>query len=150
MIITSFGHSDFNKAHVFENMVLSILSEIAKDEKIEFFIGGYGSFDFFFYQCCMKFKKIHSNAKVVFVTPYITEDYQKKRLASYKNSYDEIVYPNLEKVPYRFAICHRNKWMVEQADYIIAYINHEWGGAYQAYKYAIRKGKKVFNLGRQE
>ena len=48
MIITSFGHSDFNKAHVFENMVLSILSEIAKYEKIEFFIGGYGSFDFFF------------------------------------------------------------------------------------------------------
>ena len=78
MIITSFGHSDFNKAHVFENIVLSILSEIAKYEKIEFFIGGYGSFDFFFYQCCMKFKKIHSNVKVVFVTPYITEDYQKK------------------------------------------------------------------------
>ena len=36
--------------------------------------------------------------------------------------------------------------MVEKADYVVAYVEHSWGGAYQAYKYAKGKGKSVYNL----
>ena len=36
--------------------------------------------------------------------------------------------------------------MVDKADLIIVYIDHSFGGAYQAYQYAKRKGKVIFNL----
>ncbi len=84
--------------------------------------------------------------KLVFVTPYITLAYQKKHLESKKGLYDAIVYAELEKVPPKFAISHRNKWMVERSDLVIACIDHAWGGAYQTYLHAKRRGKNIFNI----
>ena len=56
------------------------------------------------------------------------------------------LYPELERVPPRFAITHRNRYMVEKADLVIAYVSRARGGAYQAYRHALRKGKTVINL----
>ncbi len=44
----------------------------------------------------------------------------------------ESVYPN-------YAISWRNNWMLEQSDYVVTYITHAWGGAYQF----IRKAKSM-------
>ena len=64
--------------------------------------------------------------------------------------YDETVYPEIEKKPLRFAIVYRNRWMVEMADYVVAYINRDWGGAYKTYEHAKRKKKPIFNIGSLE
>ena len=113
------------------------------DRPAELFWGGYGSFDAFALKCGKKYQKTHPNTKVIFVTPYISASCQKEM-------YDDIIYPALEKVPPKFAISHRNKWMVEQADYVIAYIDHSWGGAYQTYRHAKRKNKPLLNLTEKE
>ena len=39
------------------------------------------------------------------------------------------MYPLLENVIPRFAISKRNEWMIDKADLIIAFVNHEYGGA---------------------
>ena len=66
---------------------------------------------------------------------------------NYQNArYDSILYLEIEDKPKRYAITYRNKYMVETADYVVAYVSHDWGGAYTAYKHAQRKGKKIFNL----
>ena len=116
--------------------------------QVDFYLGGYGEFDNLSYKCCQKHKKENENARLVFVTPYIDENYQKNHLSDCKTHYDEIIYPNLEKVPYRYAIVVRNRWMVDNADLVIGYVNHSWGGAYNACAYAVSKGKKVINLGK--
>ena len=36
--------------------------------------------------------------------------------------------------------------MVDKCDCLIAYIDHQWGGAYNTYQYAVRKKKKIINL----
>lgn len=55
--------------------------------------------------------------------------------------------PNgIETVPRRFAISYRNRWMLERADYVIAYVDHTWGGAWQWYEKAKRMGLCVNNL----
>ena len=64
--------------------------------------------------------------------------------------YDLILYPELENKPKRYAITYRNRYMVEVADYIIAYVTHDWGGAYATYQHAKKKGKTVFNLAKFE
>ena len=60
--------------------------------------------------------------------------------------YVSFIYPPLEKVPLKFAINKRNEWMIDQSDFVIAYVEHSFGGAYQSLKYAYRKGKRIVNL----
>ena len=63
-----------------------------------------------------------------------------------RKNYDEVVFPPLETVPLRFAIPERNKWMVRECDYVIAYVTHGWGGAAQTLHYAYIKEKKIFRI----
>ena len=110
------------------------------------YLGGYGGFDNFAYDCCKKFKETHSKVSLVFVTPYLTAEYQKNHLNYQKTRYDAIIYPEIENKPPRYAITYRNKYMVEKADFVVAYITHDWGGAYKTYQYAKSKKKPIFNV----
>ena len=48
------------------------------------------------------------------------------------------------------AITKRNRWMVEQADLLICYIEREEGGAFTALKYAKKQKKTIINLATKE
>ena len=148
MVITFCGHSQYTGSGEDEHKILSLLGELVGDQYAELYLGGYGSFDAFARLCGKKYQETHPNVKLIFVTPYITVDYQKNHDS--KILYDEIIYPDLEDKPLKFAISYRNKWMVEQADYVIACITHDWGGAYQTYKHAQRKKKLLFNISGKE
>ena len=95
--------------------------------------------------CCYGYK-----IRRTFVTPYITESYLKGRLEYDRYKYDDVVYPEIENVPLKFAISARNKWTVSQCDIVVVYINHTSGGAYEAAKHAKRKNKRIINLGKTE
>ncbi len=146
MIVAFCGHSSYAKTEADEKRVLEILEHILENDTIEFFLGGYGEFDNFAYKCAQKFKKTHPHAKLIFVTPYIPAQTSQSHIEYNKNRFDLILYPNLEHIPPRYAISHRNKWMVEQADIVIAYITHRFGGAYTMYRHAKQKNKKIYNI----
>ena len=60
-----------------------------------------------------------------------------KDIEYYENYYDEIVIPDaIGRAHPKAAIMLRNRWMVDTADLIIAYLEHEQGGAYAAVEYA--------------
>ena len=142
MIVTFCGHSTYIKRSSDEDTLLAFLENRIGDTPVEFFLGGYGGFDHFAYGCAKRFQQKHPNAKLVFVTPYL----QIKKAEQELGKYDLIVYPELERVPPRYAISRRNKWMVERADVVIAYITHRHGGAYTTYCHAKRKKKEIFDL----
>lgn len=150
MIITFIGHSSLGQNLDLDNKIkFEILKNIRENEKVFFYCGGYGDFDELCRRVCRNLQKENKNFEVVFVTPYITPSQQKKIEDYLLNGiYDSVVYPELENTPMRFAITNRNKWMIERADLIIAYVEYEYGGAYKAFKYAYKKGKIVINLGR--
>ena len=124
---------------------MEFLENSIRGEAVEFYLGGYGEFDNFAYQCCEKYKKIHNNASLVFITPYL-DGYSQEHNRTLSDLYDEIIYPEIEDKPLRFAIHYRNRWMVDKADILICGVNHKWGGAYKAYCYAKRRGKTIFNV----
>ena len=142
MIVTFCGHADYVPSEHHEKMILDFLEEKIGDRPAEFYLGGYGNFDRFALLCGKKFQSTHPNTKLIFVTPYLTDDY----LKSMEANYDGIVYPPLERVPKRFAISRRNRWMAEQADYMVAYVTRSWGGAFQAMKRAQLQKKEIYNL----
>lgn len=146
MIIAFFGHRNFQMTDYYRKKVLHYLEEKVGDRKAEMYLGGYGNFDLFAYECCKEYRFRHPKTTLIFVTPYLTESYQKNNLKEISAIYDCILYPPIEEKPPRFAIKYRNMYMVEKADCVIAYIKHKWGGAYQAYLHAIRSNKEIFNL----
>lgn len=146
MIISFFGHRRFCKGEQCKEKFLEILETLAGDRAVDFYLGGYGAFDSFAYACCKEYKDTHPRAKLVLITPYITISYQQNNLSLQTARYDAIIYPDIEDKPLKFAITYRNYWMVDKADSILFYVAHDWGGAYQTYKYAKRKSKRIFNL----
>ena len=146
MIVAFCGHAHFSKTEKYEQRILDFLQEKVGDQPASMYLGGYGDFDGFAYDCCKKYKETHPAVSLVFVTPYMTLEYQKKHLSYQKTRYDLILYPEIEDKPLKFAISYRNQYMVEKADYVVAYVSHDWGGAYTTYKHARRKGKPIFNL----
>ena len=45
-------------------------------------------------------------------------------------------------------ISHRNRWMLDASDCVVAYVTHSWGGATQFTEQAEKKGKRVIRLER--
>ncbi len=62
---------------------------------------------------------------------------------------DTILAEGIETVHPRFAISLRNKWMLRQAEYVIAYVEHSWGGAAKFVEMAGKQGKHVVNVAEQ-
>ena len=141
MIIGFCGHADFHSALGYEERMQDLLEKIVGDRKTDMYIGGYGNFDSFAYQCCAEYKKKHPKINIVYITPYLTESALKKG-----EKYDAVIYPELEGVPPRFAILERNKYIVERSDALIAFVNRNFGGAYKTYRYAKTKRKIIYNL----
>lgn len=146
MIVTFCGHAQFPKSKEYEQKILAFLEEKVGDEPADMYLGGYGEFDSFAYECCKKYKEAHPEISIVLVTPYLDAGYQRNHLKYQETRYDSILYPEIENKPKRYAITYRNKYMIEKADYVVAYVTHDWGGAYATYKYAKRRGKEIFNL----
>lgn len=146
MKITFFGHSDFRSTDELQARALNLIYSIAKGRGVEFLLGEYGGFDSFAYRVASLYKEENPCTALTFVTPYIDTDYNKLQDSLTFRRFDSVVYPELERVPRRFAISQRNRWMIRESDAVIAYVAHGFGGAYRAYSYALSKKKPVYNL----
>lgn len=148
MIITFVGHGTLNiSPELSAKIRKTIENNIIDQEYVAFYCGGYGDFDNHCARLCREIKTNHPQCEVVFVTPYLTPSQQTKMMYLLDNKlYDTTVYPPLENVIPRFAISKRNEWMIDKADLIIAFVNHEYGGAQKTLKYAQRKKKRIINL----
>ena len=146
MIVAFFGHADYVPTVADEEALLSLLSEVVGDAPCELFLGEYGAFDRFAYRCAQKYKRHHAGVRLIFVTPYPLEAPR----GEVEECFDGILYPAIEDVPKRYAIVHRNRFMVEKADALIFYVRRHTGGAYKAYRYALSLQKVVYHLANEK
>ena len=137
-----FGHRD-TPVTVKPRLMSCVESLIVEHGVAKFYVGNQGSFDRMAKSVLQTLQK-----KYPYIIYYIVLAY----FPSQKEEVDdaETIYPDgLETVPRRFAISHRNRWMMRQADYVVGYITHSWGGAAQFFTQAKRQGKQVINLGEE-
>lgn len=137
MIVSFCGHRRIENQDVKEWLYEVVERSIQAGANI-FYLGGYGWFDHLCADVCTQLKKTYPTIQRVLVIPYLDRKYD-------KSNYDDFYYPNLESVPKRFAISKRNQAMVNEADILISYVQHDLGsGAYKTLQYAIRKQKIIF------
>ena len=145
MIITFCGHSNclFSDEEK-EKLKQLLIKEIRKNPTCKFYLGGYGDFDSLCLRTLRELKVDFPNIELLFITPYLDNNYSKLQLAKYY--YDDVIFPPIENVPRKFAILKRNEWTVDSADLVIAYVKYSWGGAAKTLEYAKRKKVPIINI----
>ena len=139
-----FGHREVYKD------ISARLQEIIEDLIINkgvktFYTGGMGQFDGKFSTAVRAMKRSHPDIELVLVCPYLTQELNRDK-EWYEHNYDSILIPSeLDGIHYKSAIKARNRWMVDNSDYIVSYVYREFGGAYDAVKYAKKQGKEIYN-----
>lgn len=136
---TFIGHK--NASEKLEPILKSTIEALVLKGITKFYVGTHGSFDNMAQKILKQLKLCHPQITYYIVLAYLpktrddTEDYSKT------------IYPNgLEKVPLRFAITQRNKWMINNSDYLVCYVNHPFSNANKFKEFAIKKGKQIINL----
>ena len=142
MVVTFCGHADFSEHQRCRPILLSLLEQKIGEQPTDFYLGGYGAFDAFAYACCKEFQATHPQVKLIYVTPYLAD----RHLKALSGQYDSILYLPIENAPLKYAVSHRNREMIQRADWVVAYVTRTYGGAYQAYCYAKKKNKEIDNL----
>ncbi len=138
---TFFGHKDAPKE--IEPMLSSTIVELIENKNVfNFYVGNHGNFDYMVKRCLIELKNFyHINYAVVMA--YLPG----KKYYSDDESFIDTIIPNgIETVPRKFAINYRNKWMIEQSDYVVTYVNRNIGGAAWFKELAERKKKTIINI----
>lgn len=139
MIITCCGHKEMVDTSTVRTAVDEILCGLVAEGADYFLLGGYGGFDSLAAHAVYDLKRDNPQIHSTLVIPYLNRDYDTKL-------YDDTTYPPLEGVPLKFAISKRNEWMVDQADIVVAYVKHSWGGAAATLRYAESKKKRIIRI----
>lgn len=128
-----------------------IIKMIKSENVITFYSGGKGDFDWLCANTLNGIKKDYSFIKSYLVRAYMPKEKNSYEEILYKQIFDKTIYPNIENVPKRLAIIKRNEWMIENSNFLIAYVKHDLGsGAYKTLKYAEkRKNIKIINIAKE-
>lgn len=132
------GHAQISQSADVEKWLYAVTLRLIKQGVNIFYLGGYGAFDSLAAAVLRKQKTQYPEIELILVLAY----FDTKRDTS---GYDSTVYPPLETVPRRFAISHRNRWMVENSDVVAAYVLHDWGGAATTLRCARKKKKQIIS-----
>lgn len=143
--VALFGHRYLDSLRIIEDRLTPIIKDLIwKKQFVEFYIGRNGEFDEFAASVIKRVRKDVdlSNTALILVLPY-----NSVKIEDYEKYYDEITIPDvLWKMHPKGAIKAKNRWMVEQADLVIGYVEREEGGAYTALKYAKQLEKEIINI----
>ena len=138
MTVTFCGHAQISQSEKVEKWLCDVTQKLIEQGATTFYLGGYGAFDSLAASVLREQKKQYPQIELVLVLAYLNTGRN-------TSGYDSTVYPPLETVPRRFAISHRNRWMVESADVVVAYVLHDWGGAATTLRCVRQKKKQIIS-----
>ena len=142
------GHACVYSPSVKQRLEAEIEVFLSGTDSAVFYVGGRGDFDRMAAAAVRAARERHRDKKIQL---YLVEPYMHEGLNRYKENnemlYDGVIIPHeLLGIPPKAAITMRNRWMVDQSDLLIAFVQRDFGGAYEMLKYARRKNVTVVNI----
>ena len=132
------GHREASK-EVLPALEQAIEQYIREYGVTDFVVGNYGSFDRLVAAVLAKAKERHPHIALTLLLPYHPTERQIDLPMNFNRSF----YPTgMEQVPRKFAIVRANRYMVDHADYLIAYAWHPASNARNLLEYALRRERK--------
>ena len=136
MIVTFCGHREVFLKEDVKLWLYEKVEQLIQAGANTFALGGYGEYDQMAASVVFELKRKYPKIKSILVLPYANKLIDTRL-------YDGILYPDMEGISKQYAIIYRNHWMVDWADIVVSYVEHEWGGAYKTLTYAKSKKKKI-------
>ncbi len=141
MVCTFLGHRADLPEGLGEVIKTTVVELIQRHGVRKFYVGNEGKFDWLTAQVLQNLQKKYPQIEVEVVLAYLPlnqDTMSQKKLPT--------LYPQeVAEAPKRFAICRRNDWMLQRADYAVCYVKFV-GGAKQFMEKAVRQKKYVINL----
>ena len=137
---TFFGHRDFPET--IKPRLREVIIDLITNHAVNmFYVGHQGQFDAYVHSTLKVLKQEYPQINYAVVLAYMPG-----KKTEYDDYSDTMLPAGIESVHPRYAISWRNTWMLQQSDYVVAYITHSWGGAAQYVNKAKRQNKRVINL----
>ena len=141
-ICTFFGHRIVSEKTA--SALKAVLTELIENKNVRlFYVGNQGGFDSLARRTLIDLSH-EFKFKFYVVLAYMPGEREK----DFSDPEVETILPDgIETVPKRFAIDYRNKWMIENSNYVITYVHHDLGsGAAKFKKLAEKKNKVIIEL----
>ena len=143
--VSLFGHRKIENVRLLDERLSHIIKTLIQTKPyVTFLIGRNGEFDEYAASVIKQAQRElgTENNDLMLVLPYTVAD-----LPYYEQYYDYITIPESIGCAHpKVAITLKNKWMIDQSDLVIFFVNHDSGGAYMAMKYAKKSNKNMINL----
>ena len=135
---TFFGHQDC--PDTIRPKLRNELKRLITEHRVDmFYVGNQGRFDALVRAVLRELQEEHPHIHYAVVLAYMPQQGQEE--------YSDTMLPEgIEAVHPRYAISWRNNWMLQQSEYVVAYVTHTWGGAARFLKVAEKKGIHTTNL----
>ena len=137
---TLFGHRDCPDSlkHSLRSVIIDLITNHGVDM---FYVGHQGGFDGLVRSVLSEITQEYPRVHYAVVLAYMPSE-----SSASSDTSDTMLPEGIELVHPRYAISWRNNWMLQQSNFVVAYVTHSWGGAAQYVQKAIRSGKTVINL----
>ncbi len=150
-VVSFFGHRHIppQMHHCLEEKLDELIIDIINQkDNIEFQVGYGGDFYILVSSSIKRMQKFscEDNSEHTLVLPYEISAL-KNNPDSFIDFYDNIYICEEAETAYRkkaYEVC--NRYMIDNSNLVIFFINQESGGAYKAYKYAKMKNVKLINI----
>ena len=147
-VCTFAGHREIYLSMIDEKIRKALNELLQNDTEFIFYTDSMGDFDKKCESAVRTLKKENPDLRIqlIFVLPYMTNRLNNEK-EYFDTYYDDVIIPaELDEVHYKAAIKKRNRWMADRAEYVLAYVHCDFGGAFDTVKYAQQKEKQVLNL----
>ena len=105
----------------------------------EFIVGKYGRFDHLAARAVISLKQQYPQITLSLLIPYHPAERPIETPPGFDNTYYP---PGMENVPRKLAIVRANRYMVDNVDYLIAYVWHPASNARDLLEYAQRRAHR--------
>lgn len=143
---TFFGHRDCPET-IKPKIRTAVIDLIENHGVTMFYVGNQGNFDRMVRSVLKETTTAYPGVGYAVVLAYMPS----AKVANLSEDFSDTMLPEgIEKVPKRYAIPWRNKWMIAHADYVVTYITHSYGGAAKFQELAKKMSKSIYLLGNLE
>lgn len=134
---TFFGHRDCPET--IRPKLRNELTRLITEHRVDmFYIGNQGRFDALVRSVLRELQEeypLYYAVVLAYMPQQGHEDYS-----------DTMLPEGIESVHPRYAISWRNNWMLQQSEYVVAYVTHSWGGAAQFARKAASQHKNIIYI----
>lgn len=134
---------------VFLKNLKTTVSSLIDDECLVFYTGMAIGFDIIAAETVLKFKENNDNIKLIAVVPFKSQETSfdeewKTRYYNIINRSDEVI--TLSEVYHAGCYQNRNKYMVDNSDYVVTWYDGKQGGTRNTLSYAAKKKRFIINI----